>query len=378
MSSSVFPRIGLRLGLAGVLFFLSSSLVYAQSLLAFNEKEHNFGNIEWKKTVTASFVLTNQGSRALRLSDVRPDCNCTAVEWPRQAIAPGERAVIKVSYDAQMLGTFRKGIGIKTSLSDQEEWIFLSGRVVMAGSVHGAVRQQAGRQLSAKELSKEFAYRVDSIWLATSEVEFDDVHVGENYEQTLSVFNGTTHSYSPLVMHLPSYLEAEAEPETLLSGERGVIRFKLDASGFTDYGVEQQSVYLSRFPGDEVSRDNEIKVSATILPLLSSIASAIGRTPSAQSPSSVSMGKMGQKKRLRRNLELRNAGRAELVVERLEVFNPGMSVSLSNTHIAPGAKAKMQVEVYPEMFTEKGKHSILLITNDPAHQKIVITVQAEP
>lgn len=72
--------------------------------------------------------------------------------------------------------------------------------------------------------------------------------------------------YEPVLMHLPPYLQTEVKPNVLQKGEKGVITVTLDSERLTDFGLTQASVYLARFSGDKVGDENEIPVSAILLP----------------------------------------------------------------------------------------------------------------
>ena len=67
-------------------------------------------------------------------------------------------------------------------------------------------------------------------------------------------------------MHLPPYLKMETNPTVLLKGKKGTITLTLDTKQLMDLGLTQSSVYLARFAGDKVGEENEIPVSAVLLP----------------------------------------------------------------------------------------------------------------
>lgn len=60
--------------------------------------------------------------------------------------------------------------------------------------------------------------------------------------------NTSNKAYSPVLMHLPPYLEAKAEPEKLGRGKTGKILVTLDSEKLPKLGITRASVYLSRFP----------------------------------------------------------------------------------------------------------------------------------
>ena len=68
--------------------------------IQFAESSFDFGDIVQGDKVEHVFELENTGNEPLILSDVRTTCGCTAPEWPREPIVPGETASIKVVFNS--------------------------------------------------------------------------------------------------------------------------------------------------------------------------------------------------------------------------------------------------------------------------------------
>ena len=72
----------------------------------FVEEEHDFGLLVDGEKVAYSFVFTNTGDAPLIISNAKGSCGCTAPNWPKDPIAPGEKGAIDVSFNS----SGRKGI----------------------------------------------------------------------------------------------------------------------------------------------------------------------------------------------------------------------------------------------------------------------------
>lgn len=69
--------------------------------ISFVKTEHDFGTIKDGEKVFWNFRFTNTGNTDLILNKVKADCGCTAPEYPKTPIAPGEEGKIKVTFDSK-------------------------------------------------------------------------------------------------------------------------------------------------------------------------------------------------------------------------------------------------------------------------------------
>lgn len=68
--------------------------------LALSENHHNFGAIKKGETVQHTYEITNTGDNPLVISDVKPACGCTAPEFTKDPILPGQKGKIVLSFDS--------------------------------------------------------------------------------------------------------------------------------------------------------------------------------------------------------------------------------------------------------------------------------------
>lgn len=90
--------------------------------IAFTEKSYNFGDITQGDKVEYTFEFENVGNEPLILSDVRTTCGCTAPEWPKEPIAPGAKANLKVVFNsAGKMGMQNKVITVMSNAVNNPE-----------------------------------------------------------------------------------------------------------------------------------------------------------------------------------------------------------------------------------------------------------------
>lgn len=338
-------------------FVLTAVSVAAQPIARFSTLRHELGTLLWHVPGKAVFEVTNAGKTDLVIKDVHPDCGCTGVDWTRTAIAPGQKGVVSATFDAELLGHFEKQLAVYTNADERPQYLTLSGSVA----------------LERKENSGDFPYHVGNVYLDSDNVEFDDVCRGDKPTKTLQVFNAGKTSFTPELMHLPKYLKAQADPEVIRPGRVGRVHITLDSELLRGLGLTQTNIYMSRYPGDRVNKDNEIYVSATLLPEQDLSGAQLALRPVAHLDSTtINMGEMGEKSRLKCELPLTNTGKSPLVIRALQVYNPGISVSIGKRTLKPGESGKIKITVNENSDNLKGRRRVLLITNDPEQPKIVI------
>ena len=78
----------------------------------------NAGRTGFMQPITATFELRNKSKRKLIIESVKPDCGCTAVEYPKE-VDGNLMFTIKMTYDARMLGHFQKMAAVKSNGSEK-------------------------------------------------------------------------------------------------------------------------------------------------------------------------------------------------------------------------------------------------------------------
>lgn len=354
--------------LISLLILLLCICTQAQAQLKATESKMNLGDVAWHTPRSCEFKFQNKHRYAVTLTDVRPDCGCTEVTWQKgKLIEPGEKFTLRVTFDAEILGTFNKGVHITTTDNKgvHTNTVRITGRVVAQ---------------NVATVAQGFEYSVgEGISLSANTLDFDDVQAGSMPQQVLQIHNGTKNNYTPVIMHLPSWLSVKCEPEVLRPRQSGTLIFTADANKVMSYGLTQTSVYVSRFMGDRVSKDNDLQVSLTMVPHVETSPEALKHAPQAVVDSIVTLVQTGAKKarRIKGSTTIANTGTTDLVINRIQVYNFGLQVSLNKSTIKPGESAVLRVTGWANQNQNqfKGRQRILLITNDPRRPQININVR---
>lgn len=340
-----------------------STFAWSQAKISFNEKVHDLGTIARNRPVTVEYIVTNMGNKPLVITEVTVSCACTIAGWTKEPIQPDKKGSVKVTFDAKMMGRFHKSVGVYSNASPNLTYLTMKGEVA----------------LNPKNFTQTHPHQIGSICLDKTNIEFPDANKGDKPEIDIYIANTSNSPYEPTLMHLPPYLKAEATPTKLNKDQQGVIKLTLDSKQLKDLGLTQTSVYLARFPGDKVGEDNEISVSAVLLPDFSKLT----ETDRANAPvikvseMEVNMGILGNEDKASHTVLITNTGKSRLEIRELQVFSSAVNVSLKKKYVSPGATTKLKVTLYGEGLKKtKRAPRVLMITNDPTQPKVVIKLKA--
>ena len=76
------------------------------------DSEKDFGNIPLNEKREHVFKLVNTGNKPLVIYDVVTSCGCTKAEYGKEPVRPGETLDLKVIYNAEDKGRFRKNLTV--------------------------------------------------------------------------------------------------------------------------------------------------------------------------------------------------------------------------------------------------------------------------
>ncbi len=95
----------------------------------FETETIDYGTIEQGADGEREFVFTNTGKEPLIISNCKGSCGCTEPSWPKQPIAPGETASIKVKYDTKRVGQFTKTVTVSSNAKTPSKTLRIRGVV---------------------------------------------------------------------------------------------------------------------------------------------------------------------------------------------------------------------------------------------------------
>ena len=118
------------------MFLLLGTAAFAQPKvnqgpqIEFEKSIHDYGDIPYDGDGVCTFVFTNTGNAPLIITDAKKSCGCTVPSWPKEPIAPGQSAEIKVKYDTKRSGMINKSVSvISNAVNEPTSVLRIKGRV---------------------------------------------------------------------------------------------------------------------------------------------------------------------------------------------------------------------------------------------------------
>lgn len=108
------------------------TMLAAQAVVNFPEKVYDFGKVyETADSVTCKFDVENIGDRPLYIEGVYVSCGCTVATHSKEAIAPGEKGAVYVSFFPKELdGRYLKSIYVYTNTLPRKNVVRIKAFVI--------------------------------------------------------------------------------------------------------------------------------------------------------------------------------------------------------------------------------------------------------
>lgn len=115
-----------------ILAMLFPSLLFSQAKAKFDCEDYDFGEVlESGGKLSHTFIVENVGNRPLVIRGIYVSCGCTTASHTKEAIMPGEKGEITVTFDPEGLkGLYIKTIFVHTNTKNRKGEIFIRATIV--------------------------------------------------------------------------------------------------------------------------------------------------------------------------------------------------------------------------------------------------------
>jgi hypothetical protein len=90
----------------------------------------DLGEIPQNKPKEVDFEFKNTGKTAVVITNVKASCGCTATDYTKTPVQPGETARVKATYNAAAKGAFSKTVTVTTNADDTPKVLSFKGTVI--------------------------------------------------------------------------------------------------------------------------------------------------------------------------------------------------------------------------------------------------------
>jgi hypothetical protein len=191
--------------------------------IQFIKTTHDYGDIkEEVGKAKATFKFTNVGKGDLKLVNVKTSCGCTASDYTKGVIKPGQTGYVKATYyTTNRPGPFRKTITVTTNDVDKP-------RVIL--TIKGNVIKK-----SSSEADK-YPITIGNLKLINNHIAFNSVKSTEVKTDSVKIFNNWDKQMSIQFDQVPPHLKVVARKTNLKPQEATFIVVSYDAAKKADFG----------------------------------------------------------------------------------------------------------------------------------------------
>lgn len=99
------------------------------SPVKWKEEVFDFGDLKKGVPVSHDFSFTNTTKQVILITNVKASCGCTATNYTKTPIKPGEKGTITATYNAASPGAFSKTVTVSLNENEMPKVLTIKGKV---------------------------------------------------------------------------------------------------------------------------------------------------------------------------------------------------------------------------------------------------------
>jgi len=355
----------LLLFLSLLIFGVTVNAQYAQTKMQLSATEHDFGTFKEEAGRQAfDFVVTNNGTDPLVISNVVASCGCTTPEWTKQPIPAGGKGKITAIYDpANRPGPFNKTLSVYTNTKPEVIVLTIKGEVTP----------------HEKTVEELFTFPVGAIRFESNHMAFTNVKKTEKKIRVMQLVNTSAADVKIEFDGLPAHLSLKANPETLKAGQKGLVEGTYDATLNPNWGNVSDMIKIKL---NGVAQENVYYyVSANLVEDFSSLSKEdLLKAPVFKVASTtVELGKIKGSTQNEVEFKFTNEGKSDLLIRHIRSTCGCTAVQqgTQNAGIKPGGSSSIKAVFNSGSYVGKVTKAIYVYTNDPKNSEVVLMLNAD-
>ncbi len=344
------------------IFILLGIQAYAQSKIKFETTTHDFGEVrEEGGEVSYEFVFTNIGTEPLMLKDVQASCGCTTPEWSKDAIAPGDKGVVKAAFNPRNRpGVFSKSISVAANDPEGMHTLYIKGMVLP----------------KPKSPETDFPAQIGSLRTRYRSFNMGKLTTKEPVTKSFAAYNqGNQVLRFEEEVAAPEHITVRFDPAELLPQQKGKINITYDPVAKNDLGfvTDRIRVYTNE-AGDSTK---EFSIMATIEEYFPPMTQeALNQAPRiAFDHTLYEFRTVDQGELVSTVFTFTNTGKSPLNIRKVKA-NCGCTVAKpQKTTLEPGESSSLMVTFDTEGRRGRQYKSVAVFTNDPTKPTHQLTIK---
>lgn len=345
---------------------LAATLTWAAGELKFAKMSHDFGTIVEKDgDVSVDFEFKNTGDAPLLITRAASSCGCTAPDYPKQPIRPGQTGVVKVTYHAKgRPGPFQKSIQVYDN-ANKKTMLTIMGNVVSSTNPEDTYTNVMGAGLRSKGRT----------------INFFDVYPNRvNRTRTLHFYNEGDEPIQLTFRNVSKNIFLETDPAIIEPKQEGKVLITFLTAKAKDWGMHKETFEVFVKGKESRMKNNTVTITADIWEDFSDM-NRKDRDNAGEievSDNNIDFGR-GATEPVTRILTVKNNGKGKLTLRKVSNEMPDVfKVDLGSTTLKPGASTTMKVTYVPSANKiAQLTHHITLISNDPSNSRVIINLIAD-
>lgn len=347
-------------------FFLCFCYVgFTQPKILWEKTKHDYGTFkEEAGPQTTVFNFTNIGNQPLILKTVKASCGCTSTLYSQEAIQPGTKGFVNVTYNPKNRpNEFSKTIVVTANTEKPSTILTVEGKVTPREKTVVDLYPREFDNLRLKSTAINLSKTLNT------EIKIDSIEVINTGQEDITLDFET----------VPSTIKVTALPKTLKAGkeghgEKGLIIVEFDASKKNDWGFinDRFNVIIN----GKKHNQYRISVNADIVENFSHLS----EEELANAPIIIfdnpkyDFGTIKQGEKATYNFTFSNNGKSDLVIRKIKTSCGCTATNPEKMIIKSGESSHITATFNSSGKNGKQQKSIIVITNDPKQPSIDLQI----
>lgn len=351
-----------------MLSMFASTALWAQvkvGKVQFNKDRHDFGRIkEDGGAAVIEFEFTNTGTVDVALTEVQASCGCTTPTWTKDAIKPGQKGVVRASYEPMNRpGPFTKNVTVRTNGEPSILNLTISGDVIPR----------------VKGVKDWYPQESGSLRMTSRSVYFNRVYHDGQESQKVTLYNDSDKpvniKMTETQTQLPVWASVTAKKTTIAPKDSIHLEFKIDATKQNDWDYIQSSFYLKT--DDAKEADKQFYLSGNVVENFGNLTATTPLPQAIFDKLSHDYGKINAGTTNTMSFSLTNKGNAPLVIRKVKASCGCTAPQPQKMLLAPGETTTIDVTYNSHGKEGKQNQTVTVITNDPQRAKQTLKIEAD-